>query len=124
MIAGLAIDHVQIAMPIGGEAQARSFFGALLELEELPKPADMAGRGGCWFSAGTHQIHLGVEADFRPAKKAHIALQTGDLIRLRARLEAAGYDTFDDVPVGGRSRFFSADPFGNRIEFLEATPQT
>ena len=120
MIVALAIDHVQIAMPIGGEAQARSFFGKLLELEELPKPADMAGRGGCWFAAGAHQIHLGVEADFRPAKKVHIALRTGDLAALRARLEAAGHATLDDVPVGGRSRFFSADPFGNRIEFLEA----
>jgi hypothetical protein len=120
----LAIDHVQIAMPIGGEAQARVFFGALLGLEELPKPADMAGRGGCWFVAGPHQIHLGIEADFRPAKKAHIALQTDRLTELRMRLEAAGYATLDDVPVNGRSRFFSADPFGNRIEFLEAVPQT
>ena len=124
MSVALAIDHVQIAMPIGGEAQARSFFGELLGHVELPKPADMAGRGGCWFAAGAHQIHLGVEADFRPAKKAHIALQTGNLIELRARLEAAGYATLNDVPVDGRVRFFSADPFGNRIEFLEAIPQT
>jgi hypothetical protein len=120
--AALAIDHVQIAMPIGGEVQARAFFGDLLELEELPKPADMAERGGCWFAAGQHQIHLGVEADFRPAKKAHIALQTSNLAELRARFEAAGYATVDDVPVDGRHRFFSTDPFGNRIEFLEATP--
>lgn len=120
----LAIDHVQIGMPAGGEVQARAFFGTLLGLEELPKPADMAGRGGCWFAAGAHQIHLGVEADFRPAKKAHIALQTSNLVELRARLEAAGYATLDDVPVDGRSRFFSNDPFGNRIEFLEAIPQT
>jgi catechol 2,3-dioxygenase-like lactoylglutathione lyase family enzyme len=120
---GLAIDHVQIAMPIGGEAQARAFFGALLGLEELPKPDDMAGRGGCWFVAGEHQLHLGVEADFRPAKKAHIALRTSSLIELRTRLEAAGYPTLDDIAVGGRCRFFSNDPFGNRIEFLEATPR-
>ena len=120
----LAIDHVQIAMPAGGEAQARAFFGTLLGFEELPKPVDMAGRGGCWFAAGAHQIHLGVEADFRPAKKAHIALQTNGLPELRARLEAAGHAILDDVPVDGRSRFFSNDPFGNRIEFLEATPQT
>jgi catechol 2,3-dioxygenase-like lactoylglutathione lyase family enzyme len=123
-MAALVIDHVQIAMPIGGESQARAFFGELLGLEELPKPADMAGRGGCWFEAGAHQIHLGVEADFRPAKKAHIALRTDGLIELRARLEAAGYVTSDDVPVNGRSRFFANDPFGNRIEFLEAIPQT
>jgi catechol 2,3-dioxygenase-like lactoylglutathione lyase family enzyme len=123
-MAGLSIDHVQIAIPIGGEDKARGFFGALLGLEELAKPADMAARGGCWFEAGIHQIHLGVEADFRPAKKAHIALRTDGLTKLRVQLEAAGYATFDDVPVNGRSRFFSNDPFGNRIEFLEATPQT
>jgi catechol 2,3-dioxygenase-like lactoylglutathione lyase family enzyme len=121
-MAALAIDHVQIAMPVGGEAQARAFFGRLLGLEELPKPDDMAGRGGCWFAAGEHQIHLGVEVDFRPAKKAHIALRAAHLTELRARLEAAGYPTLDDVPVAGRHRFFSNDPFGNRIEFLEATP--
>ncbi len=120
---GLAIDHVQVAMPVGGEAQARAYFGVLLGLDEISKPADMAARGGCWFAVGPHQIHLGAEADFRPAKKAHIALQTSDLNDLRARIEAGGYATSDDVPVGGRSRFFSTDPFGNRIEFLEATPQ-
>jgi hypothetical protein len=118
----LVIDHVQIAMPVGGETQARGFFGMLLGLKELPKPDDIAGRGGCWFVAGEYQIHLGVEADFRPAKKAHIAMQTGDLTELRARFEAAGYATVDDVPLNGRSRFSSTDPFGNRIEFLEATP--
>lgn len=118
-----AIDHVQIAMPVGGEAQARAFFGALLGLEELAKPEEMAGRGGCWFIAGEHQIHLGVEIDFRPAKKAHIALRTSDLPKLRARFEAAGYAIVDDVPVEGRHRFFSVDPFGNRIELLEATPR-
>jgi hypothetical protein len=123
MMSALAIDHVQIAMPVGGEAAARGYFGALLGLIEIPKPADMAARGGCWFAVGAHQIHLGVEADFRPAKKAHIALHTGDLSELRARLEVAGYGTSDDVPVDGRHRFFSTDPFGNRIEFLEATPQ-
>jgi catechol 2,3-dioxygenase-like lactoylglutathione lyase family enzyme len=119
----LAIDHVQIAMPVGGEAQARAFFGALLGLEELPKPDDMAGRGGCWFVVGDYQIQLGVEIGFRPAKKAHIALQTSDLPKLRARFEAAGYATVDDVPVEGRHRFFSVDPFGNRIELVEATPR-
>jgi catechol 2,3-dioxygenase-like lactoylglutathione lyase family enzyme len=122
-MAALVIDHVQIAMPVGGEDKARTFFGALLGLEELPKPADMAGRGGCWFVAGAHQIHLGVEADFRPATKAHIALRTDGLTALRTQLETAGYATFDDVPVNGRSRFFSNDPFGNRIEFLEVTPR-
>src|SRR3546814_9535785 len=70
----LAIDHVQVAMPVGGEERARAFFGALLGLTELPKPADMAVRGGCWFALGDRQLHLGAETDFRPAKKAHVAL--------------------------------------------------
>jgi catechol 2,3-dioxygenase-like lactoylglutathione lyase family enzyme len=115
------IDHVQIAIPQGGEADGRAFFGALLGLAELPKPHDMAVRGGCWFAAGDRQIHLGVEADFRAAQKAHVALNTPGLDELRARLESAGYKTQDDSDVGGRKRFFTHDPFGNRIEFMDRT---
>ena len=113
-----AIDHVQVAIPVGGEAVARGFYGALLGLVELPKPADMAARGGCWFAVGALQLHLGVEADFRAAKKAHVALSVADLAGLRARVDAAGHATLDDAPVDGRERFFTADPFGNRIEFI------
>ena len=116
----LAIDHVQIAMPAGGEAQARAFFSGLLGLAEIPKPADLARRGGCWFSAGSLQLHLGVEADFRAASKAHVALRTDDLAGLRDRLAAAGHAINDDTPIDGRSRFFTSDPFGNRIEFIES----
>lgn len=116
----LAIDHVQIAMPVGGEAVARQFFGALLGLVEIPKPADLAVRGGCWFAIGALQLHLGIETDFRAAKKAHIALRTSTLIDLRRRLECAGHTSFDEAPVDGRARFFTADPFGNRIEFIES----
>ncbi|MBC7506260.1 MAG: glyoxalase [Sandarakinorhabdus sp.] len=116
----LAIDHVQIAMPVGGEDKARAFFGALLGLPEIPKPADQAQRGGCWFAVDQLQLHLGVEADFRAARKAHVALRTSALTALRDRLTAAGYATHDDTPVAGRARFFTADPFGNRIEFIEA----
>ena len=115
------IDHVQIAIPKGGEDDARAFFGALLGLEELPKRADMAARGGCWFATADRQIHLGVDADFRPAKKAHIALNTAGLDELRARLERAGYQTHDDEDIDGRKRFFTHDPFGNRIEFMDRT---
>ena len=115
----LTIDHVQIAIPSGGEEEARTFFGDLLGLAELPKPADMAGRGGCWFSLGDRQLHLGVDANFRPAKKAHVALSTDTLDALRARVEAAGHATSDDSPVDGRYRFFTEDPFGNRIEFMD-----
>ncbi|MGH6633881.1 MAG: VOC family protein [Sphingopyxis sp.] len=117
----LAIDHVQVAIPVGGEMRARSFFGALLGLTELPKPADMAARGGCWFALADRQLHLGAEKDFRPAKKAHVALSTKGLDVLRARIEAAGYATHDDSPIDGRHRFFTEDPFGNRIEFMDRT---
>jgi catechol-2,3-dioxygenase len=116
----LAIDHVQIAMPVAGEASARAFFGALLGLAEIPKPADMAARGGCWFAVGDLQIHLGVEAEFRPAKKAHVALRTDALADLKQRLINAGHVTHDDTPIDGHDRFFTADPFGNRIEFVAA----
>ncbi len=119
----LAIDHVQIAIPAGGEAAARGFYGDLLGLTELPKPADVAARGGCWFAVGAHQLHLGVEADFRPAKKAHVALSTDALDALRARVEAGGHKARDDSPVDGRYRFFTEDPFGNRIEFMDRTPR-
>lgn len=116
---GFEIDHVQIAIPKEGEDIGRAFFGELLGLSELPKPVDMIVRGGCWFAAGDRQIHLGVDADFRPALKAHVALNTGKLDELRARLEKAGYKTYDDTVVEGRYRFFTHDPFGNRIEFMD-----
>ncbi|MEK6541252.1 MAG: VOC family protein [Pseudomonadota bacterium] len=119
-----AIDHVQTAIPVGGEAAARGFYGALIGLTEIPKPADMAARGGCWFSVGDRQLHLGVEQDFVAAKKAHVALRTDGLNALRDRLNAAGCVTTDDRPVDGRARFFTADPFGNRIEFIEARQLT
>jgi catechol 2,3-dioxygenase-like lactoylglutathione lyase family enzyme len=115
----MTIDHVQIAMPVAGEAAARQFFGVLLGLAEIPKPADMVARGGCWFAVGDLQIHLGVEADFRPARKAHVALRTDALADLKKRLISAGHVVHDDIPVDGHSRFFTADPFGNRIEFVE-----
>jgi catechol 2,3-dioxygenase-like lactoylglutathione lyase family enzyme len=121
-MAALAIDHVQIAIPPGGEAEGRRFFADLLGLEEMAKPASMAGRGGCWFQLGDTQIHLGAEADFRPARKAHVALRTSNLAALRRRLDEAGYETRDDVAVGGRARFFTHDPFGNRIEFIDEAP--
>ena len=115
------IDHVQIAIPQNGENQGRTFFGELLGLAELPKPPEMAIRGGCWFAVADRQIHLGVEADFRAAQKAHVALNTTGLDDLRARLENAGYKTHDDSDVDGRRRFFTHDPFGNRIEFMDRT---
>lgn len=117
--AAVALDHVQVAMPPGGEAAARGFYRDLLGLGELPKPAALAARGGCWFAIGALELHLGVEADFRPAAKAHVALRIEGLAELRTRLTAAGYPARDDAPVAGRARFFSSDPFGNRIEFID-----
>lgn len=115
-----AIDHVQTAIPSGGESVARDYYGKVLGLAEIPKPADMAARGGCWFGIGILQLHLGVEADFRPAKKAHVALVADDLAAVRDAVGAAGFVVHDDAPVDGRNRFFSHDPFGNRIEFIES----
>ena len=120
MSAILGLDHVQTAIPVDNEDVARSFYGDLVGLSEIPKPADMAGRGGCWFAVGSLQLHLGVERDFRPAKKAHVALVCADLAVMRARIEGGGLPTSDDTPVDGRERFFSEDPFGNRLEFIAA----
>jgi catechol 2,3-dioxygenase-like lactoylglutathione lyase family enzyme len=120
-MARFAIDHVQIAIPEGGEDRGRAFFGELLGLAEIPKPAAMRARGGAWFDlGGGAQIHLGVDADFRPARKAHVALRTGSLAELGAKLRGAGYEVHDDAPLDGRARFFTHDPFGNRIEFMES----
>ena len=119
-MSGVVLDHVQIAIPAGGEDKARAFFGELLGLPEIPKPEQMRGRGGCWFQLGDRQLHIGVDGDFRPARKAHIAVAVEDLAMLRETLEQAGHETLDDVPLEGRERFFSSDPFGNRIEFLKA----
>jgi catechol 2,3-dioxygenase-like lactoylglutathione lyase family enzyme len=115
-----AIDHVQLAMPPGGEAQARAFYGDVLGLSERPKPAPLASRGGLWFEQGDVKIHLGVEPDFRPAKKAHPALVIDGLDDLRARCERAGYAFAPDVPLFGYTRAYVHDPFGNRIELMEA----
>ena len=112
------LHHVQIAAPAGCEAAARRFFGGLLGLEEIPKPPHLARRGGVWFDLGATQLHVGVEAPFRPAEKAHPAFEVDDLAALRTRLTAAGVETWEDEPFPGRDRFYARDPFGNRLEFL------
>ena len=114
-------DHVQLAMPAGGEPLARRFYGEVLGLAEIAKPPTLAARGGNWFRCGSLQLHLGVEADFRPAKKAHPALLVDDLAAAIAALEAAGFEVkHDPEPVPGVERAFTSDPFGNRIELVEA----
>jgi len=115
----VALHHIQIAIPPGQEETARDFYGELLGLQELPKPQALVQRGGCWFGAAGLEIHLGVEADFRPARKAHPALLVNGLDTLRARLEVAGAEVTDDAPLPGYRRFHVHDPFGNRLELLE-----
>lgn len=115
------IDHVQLAAPPGGEGAARRFFGELLGLPELPKPPILAARGGCWFQCGAQRIHIGVESNFRAAKKAHPGLKLASrqaAEALRTTLEAAGVAVKLDTENPGVYRFFADDPFGNRIEFV------
>jgi len=115
----IGIDHVQLAMPAGGEDAARRFYGGVLGLEEMPKPAALAGRGGAWFRGGAVQLHLGVESDFRPSRKAHPALRVEGLTTLIVRCVDAGYPVEREVPLPGLERVHVSDPFGNRIEFIE-----
>jgi catechol 2,3-dioxygenase-like lactoylglutathione lyase family enzyme len=116
----LSIDHVQIAMPAGEEDQARAFYIEQLGFTEISKPPDLAKRGGAWFQSGSVQLHLGVEAEFRPARKAHPAFVVGDLDALVAKLQSAGYETdTSQPPLDGYRRTHVFDPFGNRIELME-----
>jgi catechol 2,3-dioxygenase-like lactoylglutathione lyase family enzyme len=118
MITG--IDHVQVAIPRGTEDEARRFYGCLLGMSELAKPAALAGRGGCWFTAGSAVLHLGVEEPFAPARKAHPAFVVDDLAALQQRLEAAGHACIRaDAEIPGLERFHTQDPFGNRLEFQQ-----
>jgi catechol 2,3-dioxygenase-like lactoylglutathione lyase family enzyme len=114
------LHHVQLAMPPGEEDAARAFYGDLLGMTEVPKPTELAPRGGLWFRDGALEVHLGVEREgFTPARKAHPAFLVEGLDELRARLGEAGYRIDDDVPLQGYRRFHVRDPFGNRLELLE-----
>jgi catechol 2,3-dioxygenase-like lactoylglutathione lyase family enzyme len=117
----IGIEHVQLAMPTGREAEARAFYAGLLGIPEVPKPAELAKRGGAWFEDGAVKIHLGVEADFRPARKAHPALLVHGLVGLVEGLREAGVDVAED-PLDGYFRVYVSDPFGNRIELMERAP--
>jgi catechol 2,3-dioxygenase-like lactoylglutathione lyase family enzyme len=116
----IAIDHVQLAMPPGREQEARDFYTGLLGLPERPKPAELQARGGAWFEGPFAKLHLGVEKDFRPARKAHPGLLVDDLEALASRLRAAGVTLVSDDALPGQARYFVEDPFGNRIELLQA----
>jgi catechol 2,3-dioxygenase-like lactoylglutathione lyase family enzyme len=114
------IDHVQLAAPVGCEDGARRFFGELLGLDELEKPEALKGRGGVWFRVGAQQLHVGVEADFAPARKAHPALSVSGYEELQNRLRAAHVQLTDDNTIPGLRRCYTTDPWGNRIELVEA----
>ncbi len=119
----LRVDHVQLAMPEGGEDEARRFYRDALGLREVPKPANLAARGGVWFEGGDNvRVHLGVEPDFRPARKAHPAFGVSGLRDLAADLRARGFAVVADEPLDGFDRLYVSDPFGNRVELMEPTP--
>jgi catechol 2,3-dioxygenase-like lactoylglutathione lyase family enzyme len=114
-----AVDHVQLAMPTGGEEEATAFYEGLLGIPRVPKPPHLERRGGCWFEDSAVKVHLGVETDFRPARKAHPALLVEDLPALVRTLRDAGRPVTDDEPLDGYDRAYTEDPFGNRIELME-----
>ncbi len=112
------LDHVQLAIPPGGEAAADEFYVGFLGLAVLDKPPALAARGGRWYATGTLQIHLGVDRDFRPARKAHPAFRVRDFDALRHAFLAADIDVRDDTEIEGVDRFYVDDPFGNRVELI------
>jgi catechol 2,3-dioxygenase-like lactoylglutathione lyase family enzyme len=115
----VAVEHVQLAMPPGAEDRARAFYSGLLGLPERAKPPHLAARGGVWFESTTVKIHLGVEREFRPARKAHPGLRVEGLQELVRALRAAGHETVEDEPLEGYDRVYTYDPFGNRLELME-----
>jgi catechol 2,3-dioxygenase-like lactoylglutathione lyase family enzyme len=113
------LDHVLLAMPPGRETDARKFYQGILGIPEAVKPPELAARGGCWFEDGELKVHLGVEKNFIPARKAHPAFIVDDLAALAAALKTAGCPLAHDQPLEGYDRIFVDDPFGNRIELIE-----
>jgi hypothetical protein len=113
------LDHVQLAAPPGSEERLRNYYVDALGMTEIPKPPVLAARGGCWFQAGVVQLHLGIERDFRPAKKAHPGLRVTGIESYAAWLETHGVHVTWDADLPGHRRFYSEDPVGNRLEFLE-----
>ncbi|MGX7761095.1 VOC family protein [Streptomyces angustmyceticus] len=118
MITGL--DHIQLAAPPGTEDALRAYYTDVLGMTEVPKPAALAARGGCWFEAGEARLHLGTDPGFRPAHKAHPGLRVHDIATFATRLTTAGAPVTWDDHLPGHRRFYSTDPVGNRLEFLEA----
>ena len=113
------IDHLMIAIPENAEDIARHFYGEILGLEEIDKPDSLKGRGGVWYRVGAMQLHFGIDREFHPARKAHVAFRVADLQDLRLQAREAGLAVIDDELLPGFDRFYLDDPFGNRLEFLE-----
>ena len=120
----VGIEHVQLAMPRGRENEARAFYAGLLGIPEVPKPEELAGRGGVWFEGAAVRVHLGVDAEFRPARKAHPAFLVEGLARLADRLRASGVEVVEDGAMPGFERVYVSDPFGNRLELMERRQST
>ncbi|MCP3820454.1 glyoxalase [Streptomyces sp. A3M-1-3] len=118
----VAVDHVQPAAPPGSEDDLRAYYADILGMTELPKPPVLAARGGCWFAAGPVQLHLGIESAFVPAGKAHPGLRVKDIEAYAERLASRGAKVVWDDNLPGHRRFYSQDPVGNRLEFLEPAP--
>jgi catechol 2,3-dioxygenase-like lactoylglutathione lyase family enzyme len=116
------LHHVQLAIPPGAEDLCRQFWGEVLGMTELEKPAVLAARGGCWFRGGGLEVHLGVEQDFQPARKAHPGILVDSLDGLAARLEGNGHEVTWDDNFPGHRRFYAFDKLGNRLEFLQPSP--
>src|SRR5262245_39151804 len=117
----LAIEHVQLAMPPHEEARARAFYGELLGLSEIPKPEPLAARGGVWFERGTVKVHLGIEPGFQASRKAHVAFLVDDRQHFIDELRRRGHEVALDEQLDGYRRIYLLDPFGNRLELMEAT---
>lgn len=115
----MKLDHIQLAVPQNSETECRAFWIDLLGFREIEKPAALRPRGGLWLISGSTEVHLGVEANFRPAKKAHPAFRVSDLDGLAGSLELAGHPVRWDDKIKGRRRFFTDDPVGNRVELIE-----
>jgi predicted enzyme related to lactoylglutathione lyase len=116
-----AIDHVQIAIPAASESRARAFYSGILGFTEIEKPVQMAERKSIWFAAGAVNLHLGIEPDFTPAKRAHPAFVVEGLDGILAACDHAGIMTKPDTSFNGFRRVHVFDPFGNRLELMERT---
>ncbi|AOP33523.1 glyoxalase [Leptospira tipperaryensis] len=118
----LGLDHVQLAIPKGGEQIARAFYVNILSFTEVEKPPNLKVKGGAWFQCGVNQIHVGITDSFIPAQKAHPAIHVRNILEYRKYLESQGVLPRDEDPLPGALRFYLDDPFGNRLEFLEWLP--